>query len=466
MKYLQSFFSLLAIQATIATTSIISAQTWNTPTSTRQVVSSDNDQAIIDYINWQWVDPTGITHSFPGDCEVFITYINSRPFATADGLTNVQASDGSSYFLTTSCNVQGVVRGVVSQWDSVYPKFHVLSVTYTPPGPKSSVDYKASSMVGVSTSLENTFQYAANYSVGVNVIAGSINIGVDYTHSTSSIATEGTSKTASYDISTSNAVTATNNGNYINHDYDVIDIWLNPQADVKRTGYNVGIWDTVNRQPDTVNGWDTYIVVNAVPQMDHIPLLAGYLNGNIPWPTDDTLTRLSRSWDHSLNTPGLTIADYAAILAMDPWAQQIDPNTGARIPLATNSQIYSTTMLSNNNTNNRYTFISNVGYLPTNQDYTGSFINASTSSSTNSYKNIFSVDYGEKSSFGFTESAGVKWTWTNAVSNVNNSSKTNQATYSILTPNPAFPYPQGSSVNVYQDNLYGTFMFVFPGGGF
>jgi hypothetical protein len=359
------------------------------------------------------MDSSNNQHNFNGSTEhdnilAFGHHYNSYTTLDAD------ATDGSGYHLHAVGST-----GTISETGSIYPKFQVLSVTYTPPGPKSSVDYKLSSMVGVSTSVQNAFQYAANYSVGINVIAGSIDLGVDYTHSTSSTTTEGTSKTATYDISTSNLVTPANSGNYINHDYDIIDVWLNPQVDIKATNYNVGIWDTVNRQPDSVNGYDTYIVVNGVPQMDHIQLLAGYLNGNIPWPTDDILVRLSRSWDYSLNNPGLTTADYAAILAMDPWAQQIDPLTGTQLPPATNSQIYSSTMLNNDSTNDRYTFIKNVGYLPTNQDNTGSFINTSTSSTTNVFKNILSVDYGEKASVLFTGSDNVKWTWTHAVSNVN-----------------------------------------------
>jgi hypothetical protein len=124
-------------------------------------------------------------------------------------------------------------------------------------------------------------------------------------------------------------------------------------------------------------------------------------------------------------------------------------------------------MLSTNGTNNRYTFITNVSYLPTNQAETGSFLNTSSSSSTNVNTNTLTVDYGTKDTIYFGSlTAGLKWTWTHEVSNTNNSSGSNQASYTINTPNPAVPYPSGSSVSVYQDNIYQTFMFVFPGGGF
>jgi subtilase family serine protease len=76
------------------------------PTNTDTPVGDDTTLIQGDnYSNWSWVDPSGVTHSFPGQTFAGFKYqasidqgrINGHFYQTS--LTNVQATDGSRYFL-------------------------------------------------------------------------------------------------------------------------------------------------------------------------------------------------------------------------------------------------------------------------------------------------------------------------------------------------------------------------------
>lgn len=396
------------------------------------------------WTNWGFIDANGVTHQIPGET------IQSGVFHPDGTMTNIQIStmNASStdglYFL----QARGPV-GTLWLTNTAYPKIQVLNVTYAPPGPGSTVDYRTTKSTGVTTTVEKSFAYNLNLAVTLGV--GGDTLGADYTHTSTTTTEESTTKTDQYDITTKN------NNNFINHDYDSFDVWLNPAVKFAFTTPNSATWNTA------INPADPYIQpINGVPQMDHIVLLAGYLNGNIPWPVGtDIHDRLARTWDTSIVSPGLTTADFAAILSLNPFVQQIDPIDGHRLPLASNSQIHANTMISP--TNHRYTLLRNVNYTPVMQTISDQIGNIYSSSTTNANTNTLSLSWGFKSPF---VSGGSKWTWTDKASVKASSGNGDLTIYTIVTPDASKPLPYASSVNIYQDNLYGSFMFIFPDSGF
>lgn len=394
--------------------------------------------------NWCFTDVNGVQHTIPGMTIQSGIMHPDGPMTNLHTSTLNAASIDGLYFLQATGEL-----GTLWLTTTAYPKIQVLNVTYAPPGPGSSVDYKTNKSVGVTTTVDKTFAY--NTKLAVTMGTGGDTLGADYTHTSTTTTEESISKTDQYDISTKN------NNNFINHDNDTFDVWLNPEVKFAFTTPDSANWNTA------VNPMDLYLSpINGVPQMDHIVLLAGYLNGNIAWPVGmDIQARLARTWDTSISNPGLTIADFAAILSLNPFAQQIDPNDGHRLPLSTNAQIYANTMISN--TNHRYTLLRSLNYTPVMQTISEQIGNIYSSSVTNSNTNSLTLSWGFKGPF---VDVGTKWTWTDKVSVKASNGSGDLATYSIVTPDASKPLPYASSVNIYQDNLYGSFMFVFPGSGF
>jgi len=397
------------------------------------------------YSNWKYTDSNGV-HTFSGSTQA---YRSGSPIISLNTNLNTYIYDSTNRFTYTLNVLNGNNGNVsISNSNTAYPKFQVLSVTYVPPGPQSTVDYRNSTSVGNSVKIEKSFAYNVELKVGEDK---GPSLGLDYTHISENSTEESTEKTSTYNINTKNT-----QNNQINHDYDQFDIWLNPQTNIVLSSPSDGVWTTNN------NPQDNYLpLLNGQPQMDHIVLLAGWLNGNLPWPQGtDYLQRLSRSWDKSIPNPGLSISDYAAILKFNPWVQQIDPVTGVKLPLASAGSIYNENKKPGEN---RYTFIKNIPYTAINNTYTYGLDNTASSSATNSNTNKLTVTSGYK--FPFV-GLNASWTWTHTTTNSGSTSTGNGAMVTIVTPDTTQSMPTASSVDVYQDNLFHTFMFVFPGSGF
>jgi hypothetical protein len=102
----------------------------------------------------------------------------------------------------------------------------------------------------------------------------------------------------------------------IDHDYDVIRVWLNPKVNI--TAYT----------PSSLQ-WTgySYDMRDPAAEMEIIPLYVYWLKNPSTIPSPYPATYLARPWDTS-GLGGLTNADYAAILARDPFANpSYNPNT-------------------------------------------------------------------------------------------------------------------------------------------
>src|SRR5262249_22686281 len=141
-----------------------------------------------------------------------------------------------------------VEPGTPSQDWSLNPKFVVLSVMYAPPGKTSTVDYSSSNLLGTKTSLNaflsNSTTVSLSLGAGVSIfpkIRKGLKLGVtvsgekSFTQSADSTSSVDVSKTTSNDIQVAGPA---NDLDGVDHNFDVILVWLNPTINLTITGNN------------------------------------------------------------------------------------------------------------------------------------------------------------------------------------------------------------------------------------
>jgi hypothetical protein len=344
----------------------------------------------------------------------------------------------------------------------INPKYLILSVVYAPPGSQSTVQYGTSTLVGSSTSISDsiTSAFAQSFSIGVDIGTG---IGPASAQSTVT-GTVSSSYTEERDSSESISVSKTTTDEDlvrgpssslgVDHDYDVIWLWLNPTLKFAAgPGPNDLQWTGYGYDPDDVN------------EMDKYPVIVGWLNGHIPMPPD-VATVLARSWASNQiwpagQGPGLNAADFATILAADPFS---DPAYTVTVPAG-----------SHTSTDGRFTMTANsnvvyqpapIGGGPITQSYTDSY--SSTDAQGQGSKSTSQVGFSLEESFkaGFFAahiSADFKQSFTLTMTDQWSQTRTNtagqSASLSVTGPAATDNYTGPTEFVVYQDNIYGTFMF-------
>jgi hypothetical protein len=345
----------------------------------------------------------------------------------------------------------------------INPKYFILGVTYAPPGSQSNVQYGNSTLVGTSTSISDSIanEFAQSFSIGADIGVG---IGAAASAQSTVTATVSTSYTEEKDNSTSISVskTTTNQDEVrgpasslgVDHDYDVIWLWLNPTLNFSAgPGPNVLQWSGYGYDPSDFN------------EMDKYPVTVGWLNGHIPMPPD-VATVLARSWASTQiwpagQGPGLNAADFAAILAADPFS---NPAYTVTLPAG-----------SHTSTDGRFTMTdnSNVAYVPgpiggnpITQTYTEAYstTDAAGQGSKSTGQVGFSLEESFKAGFfaahisadfkqSYTLTATDQWSQTRATT------ADQSASLSITGPAATDNYTGPTEFVVFQDNIYGTFMF-------
>jgi len=292
------------------------AQSWNTPTCTQTVTYAGPSQGgrpplfvINKYSDWKWVDPAGVTHTFPGTSAT--KYYNGAHYGIASAgpnpvvtdLGKVQASDGSPVFLST---VNGGT-GVVKVKGSIYPKYKVLSVIYAPPGNGSTVNYSTGSGWGTVSTIGHSFSNAIDLTAQIGNSgmpwAGSIGMGWSET-----IANE-----KSISITNSSAANSqfSNSTDGIDHNQDIIEIWLNPAIDLTHSSSAQASW-TLTNNPGDPN--------NAVVGANVVSLTVAQLMGRAPIDNPYLIAQFKRDWPGGgpLTGPG-TDTDFHNIAQQDPY---------------------------------------------------------------------------------------------------------------------------------------------------
>jgi hypothetical protein len=305
--------------------------------------------------------------------------------------------------------------------------YYVLSLLYAPPGTNggkssSSVDYSASALVGTTTTLSTSFAQSTGASLQLGQDKGdSAGFSIDHTTTDSQTLDIKTTKTSDLSVTGPAA-------DGINHDEDFFVLWLNPTVTVTVDAQHYVDW-TVGVDGPTMMIQNVYVA-----QLKNPSLMPPGLKKD-------------------LDNAGLTAADYATILAMNPFANgpgPIDPSrflptpqsfpydpplvAGDPVPLKKYNQTYQVTNQAEHKVTNTYT------------------VNLSASGGLNLVV------------FKATLSVNDKLQWTDTSSQATTNASTNSA--SVTVGGPAFGYTSNNvDVLVYLDTLFNTFMFAFPSAG-
>jgi hypothetical protein len=305
------------------------------------------------------------------------------------------------------------------------PKYFVLTIIYAPPGTNggrgsSSVSYGSGSSTGTTTSGNQSFKQ--NYSVSLNVSGGlplQGSVGASFSYN------KNDTDSQSLDIKKSSTVTITDSGpskDGINHDHDIIYLWLNPKIDVSVTGSTVR-W--MLEDGGTADIQYAYV---------------GWLKNPSTMPAGLT---------QRLQTYGITSQDFPDILLHDPYASGSPALDTARYQSGPIMQTFP------------YEPPLSAGDpVPTTADVVS---NATTSTIGMSSEDDYKV--------GVTISAGLdigvfknklqtddSWTWTSTATKSASAANTESA--SVTVGGPAFGYTGPTDMAVYYDTIYKTFLFA------
>lgn len=338
----------------------------------------------------------------------------------------------------------------------VNPKYVVVGLFYDPPGTSSSATYGNDTVVGSTTSTTKSLSTTTGSSVGT--IFG-FKGGSKYTSTYSSSYTQKASGTASVAVSQSSSVAfGISNGCQlgINHQCDQFRIWLNPllnygvvpnSSAADSFGYGIDLAD----QP-------------AVGHMDVLQIQMGHLDGRTPMSAGER-TELDRTWAPNNvdgSGPGLTQTDFSNIVDTNPFSN-------SSYTLQFSSPGAQTT------TDGRFTATSGpnmcgVSTIPYDIDtsYQCNVSYTTTGSSNENASSSYTQGYAVESEFstsvfGITFGSDVKnstsITSTQSFDQGTNQSNGQTADVTVIG------FPQGTSYSgpveftLWQDNLYGTFMF-------
>jgi hypothetical protein len=350
----------------------------------------------------------------------------------------------------TGAPVQGIVG----------PKYKVVGIAYTVPGQPGSnnsyVKYTGTTMMGTNTSTSNSFSTGVTTSES---FCGQVGGGVCGTKGVSITGTYTNSFTEESDTSNSYAVNQSTSfvnqwspltGPALDHANDVVYVWVNPL-----------VWYTTTSSsgpgPLQFNGY-SFDTSDDSNDMEVIPLrLSELLN---PATIDSyTLGRLSRAWaqpNADGSTTGITNQDLLNIAALDPFS---NPNY-----VLTIGPDGMTT------TDGRFTQTENDQEIYYLQGDTSSYNWSSTATQTAGqggsalYSDGFSMEEKWNSdafiaaiSYDLKQSTTFTWKdqWNNTITNA-----TGQSAIVQIGPAPA-SYTGPNEFNVFEDNIYGTFM-VYP----
>lgn len=443
-------FLLLAV---LSLTVLSSAQLTHTTTTTTQNGTCGVPHSVSKFTNWVYTDSFG-AHAFAGTSEVIqparINVAGKIESCPGDTTTlDVDSSDGERYHL----HAVGAA-GTTTLKGNLAPKYMVLAVAYAPPGARSSVDYGTSTLLGTSTSLMNSFSSgtSVSISVGVGVSIPGFSEGVTttttsaFTEEADTTSTVSVNKTTSTDISVPGPASSAAG---LDHDFDVVFIWLNPVVNI-----------TLTAPASTSVQWTGYSSDARDPAigMDIVPLQLAQLKNPALITNPNTLQSLARAWAGT--GQGLTNADLLNIAARDPFS---NPAYTVTIPAGStctaDNRFCSTTLQDLAYANPA------PGGQPLTEKFSAGYQTTAIAgqSAMDTFQVSFTTDLNVKSGFVTQFSLDLKttdmFTWSNKWSSTRTNTIGQTASFSVTGPATSDNYAGPTEFNIFQDNVYGTFMF-------
>ena len=359
--------------------------------------------------------------------------------------------------------------------DHLNPKYKIVGVVYAPPGGPSFVEYTNTTMMGTSTSVQNSFSTQMGASIKMCEGGGIFDITqvkVCETYSNSFTQEEDTSSSFAIDQTQSFLNHWPGSLDGLNHGNDVIYVWLNPVVwftipDQDPPAPSAVQWNGYSYDPadDYNNGGDMEVVPIHVSEclggMANLQLTNTYL-----------YNRLQRTWA-LLNTdgtsPAITDTDLQAICKADPFS---DPSYVFSVPPGTRTSADSRFTKTINSpliyepgtaTQNPPTFNYSWDYAETQTQGKGAKY---THQESFAVEESVAVHFWIGLSFDLTNS--YTWTWTDQWNTLITQKMGQRNTVSITGPSycapgspSCTPYTGPEQFDIYQDNIYGTFM-MYP----
>jgi hypothetical protein len=363
----------------------------------------------------------------------------------------------------------------------INPKYIVIGVTYAPPGPSPNtfVTYSTSTLIGSTESVSNSFMTGTSLSITLSATAKLPIVGkgtISDTYATAASQTTKTSSSVTLNYQTSTGEKTSGTDNYfapVTSDDDVIWIWLNPVLIFTVSPGNI-IWNGYG-----VDGTDQ-------PGMDIVGIRLGYLNGDFGSMPPQFANSISRSWAASQGpagqNPALTSADLAQIATSDPFSvSTYGPNFIGYVPPSPETSDHRFT-LSPCSSNSSFNYDQGAPSVAADIftcfiTYTNTSTQAQEITSTNSQTFSFDSSFtGGTFLSGLSEDLKIASTlsWTTDYQTSITSTTSSNASLSVQGPpcnnvnpgvGPCVPVydssgNQPTQFYVYQDNMFGTFMFA------
>ncbi|SRR6266481_847068 len=302
------------------------------------------------------------------------------------------------------------------------PKYYIGSVVYVPPGPGSSIQYGVGTNTGTTLSMTQSFTQSVSAGASEGTPKGSgtananvsVNVGNDF----------GGSTMTSTDIELTDNATDTYqapSSDLLNHDYDQILLF-----------FGVTVKENVDYYGHTTWGVSFASLNNTNNAASGYPVAVGCLRANSTIPVAQCTGTLA-----FLTSMNITSADYASIMNADPFANP----SGSQVPASSRFVKL-----------NAFSFFGD----PTSVTYTYGVVNSTTT--TNGVTTSYSYSVGFSGSL-FGVSLGNKVTYTNSSTTSNKTMSTGTSVLSLRMPSPSYVGP--TTLNVYEDTVYKTFMFSF-----
>ncbi len=295
------------------------------------------------------------------------------------------------------------------------PAYYVLTVAYSPPGTEgggsaSSVDYSAGSSTGTTTTTSKSFK--AGTEVGASA-GKKVELGGSFSASSTETNTSSLAITKNKDYSFTMSGPPENG---INHDDDLFELLLNPTVTATKYPQDVVLWGMgVEKDPAMI-----------------YRVYAGWLNGSEPMPDGTKAV---------LDARGLTQDDYDQILSTNPFAKgpaAIDPERFLLIPRS---------------------FPYTPPFRPEGEPSKTTYTLSSSEVQTNTREVQSEYTVGMKVGIKFLENSN-ELTWTSTNSEERSSAQSQSA--SVTVGGPAYGYNGPTTILVYWDTLYSSYMFAFP----
>ena len=341
--------------------------------------------------------------------------------SSSDGLhwsSNIQMGAGAQ-LQSSSC--APALTPVVLITGQLYPRYQILTLIYAPPGTQggntqpfqNDVDYTSANSTGTVVSITSSFSDGGNASITVgdqNTNAGA-QFGFNQTSTDSTSVAVTNTATAGIEVYGPNT-------NGIDHGNDMFVLWLNPVLNVSIDPYGNKQWSF------SVDGTMTigYVYVSQLQNPSTMP--AGLKQ------------QLS----------GLTAADFAQILATDPFASGNAAADPDRFLLCTQSIPYDPPLEATEN--------------PSPTSYTQTNVVTNTTIHTKTVQYTVSVTATDPIAEGLSLKVAdqLQWTITNSYETIG----TATSSASLVIAGPSFGYTGPVDLLVYWDTIFHSFMFAFP----